>query len=157
MKVLVSLRAASDLHVKCTTWSVRPPSMVEQAPLLSLCTTPTCHLLTSLAPKMVTMSRVVRGVKDLCRCQVIAACQRAWYLIAKQPAPALHLARPEERATLTHIRVSNSICTFAWFTFSLCAPWAVHAALADHMRRLLEVRDTPRLAGECRALGVGLL
>ena len=26
-----------------------------------------------------------------------------WYLIAEQPAPAPHLARPEGRAALTHI------------------------------------------------------
>jgi len=31
------------------------------------------------------------------------AARRDWYLIAKQPAPAPHLARPEGRAALTHM------------------------------------------------------
>ena len=29
--------------------------------------------------------------------------KRDWYVIAKQPAPAPHLARPEGRAALTHM------------------------------------------------------
>ena len=34
------------------------------------------------------------------------ALERDWYFIAKHPAPAPHIARPEERAALTHVPIS---------------------------------------------------
>ena len=142
----------------CGVWPPREVySMVSEAPLLFLRDSPHLTPAHALKPSMVVIKMVLCGVRDLCRCQVISACQRNCYFVAEQPVPAPHLASPEGRAALTHIRVLNIICAIAWFASSLCGPSSVKSASTNHSRGLLEVRDTHRLLGEPRALDVGLL
>ena len=84
-----------------------------------------------------------------------------------RPLRAVHLSRHKwpgglvnkelGRLSESYLIIFHGLGEVQRLLSSLCAPLSVQAAFTDHIQESLEVRDTHRLSGEQRALGVGLL